>query len=86
MDSHCTLTLQKANYKRNAEFGWDAQTHVDMVRHQVPFQQLHSLLSTQLFEYFSHSPSCFVTQSLFTIFKPRVHNPIVQIEKMGMTQ
>jgi hypothetical protein len=33
MDSHRTFAFQKPNYKRDAEFRWNAQTHVNVVRH-----------------------------------------------------
>ena len=37
MDQHRAFTFQKPDHKGDAVFGRHAQTHVDVVRHQMPF-------------------------------------------------
>jgi hypothetical protein len=66
VDSHRRLPFQPPYRVRHAEFRWDAQTHVDMVGHRVPFHQLHSKLPTEIFQYSSdlfsqHSVYCLLT-------------------------
>jgi hypothetical protein len=48
VDSHGTLPFQETNRVRHAVLGWDAEAHVDVIRHAMPLQQLHPALTTQL--------------------------------------
>ncbi|MBP1741771.1 MAG: hypothetical protein H6Q48_4064, partial [Deltaproteobacteria bacterium] len=54
MDSHRTLALDKPYRKRHTVLGRYAYTHVDMVRHQVPLNQLDSPLPAYFPYYLSH--------------------------------
>ena len=73
MDPHGILVLQKANYIRYAVFRGYTQTHVNVVRHQMPYQHIYSLLPTQLLGGLSYSPSGFAIQSLLAIFGHKYH-------------
>ena len=48
MDSGCAFTLQVPHRHRNAVLRWDAQQHVNMVRHGLPFHKFHPPVSAQL--------------------------------------
>ena len=42
------LPFQEAEDKRHAVLRWNAQTHVNVVGHRMPFQHLNATLTTQL--------------------------------------
>ena len=48
MNPNRTLTFQKTNRVRDAELRRDAQTHVNMVGHAVPLQNLYTTPPTRL--------------------------------------
>ena len=48
MNSHCTLSFQVSNRHCDAVLRWNAQQHVKMVGHRMPFQQFNPLLTAQL--------------------------------------
>ncbi len=50
VDPHRRLPFQPPYRVRHAQFWRNAQTHVDMVGHRMPFHQLHSKLSTEILE------------------------------------
>jgi hypothetical protein len=62
MDQHRTFAFQKSDYEGDAIFGRYHQTHVDVVRHQMPLDQFHSTLSAQITQYLSYSCSKFAVQ------------------------
>ncbi len=48
LNPHRTFAFQKTNRVRDAELRRNAQTHMNMVRHAVPFQNFDATLPTQL--------------------------------------
>ena len=54
VDSYRRFPFQPTNRVRHAEFRRDAQTQVDMVGHRMPFNQLHTKLPAQIFQYPSY--------------------------------
>ncbi len=64
IDQYRTFAFQETYYKSYAVLGWIAQTHVDVVWHQVPFQQIHTMLPAQIAGYSSNSFPEFPVQLL----------------------
>jgi hypothetical protein len=48
MDPHGALPFQEAEDKRHALLRWNAQAHVNVVGHRMPFQHLNATLTTQI--------------------------------------
>jgi len=48
VNPNCALAFQKSNDERDRILRRNLQAHVDVVRHRVPFQNLHSFLLTEV--------------------------------------
>lgn len=73
VDANRTLAPQKTEDKHDTVLWRDAQTHVDMVSHQMAFHQFHAPLPTQLFQYRADSHSKLAEQFLFAILGNNHH-------------
>ena len=82
MDANGTLAFQKSNHKRYTEFGRHAQTHVDMVRHQVALNKFDPSLPAKILYYLPYPFSKLAVQLLLA--KLRRDNRIVLVFQMNM--
>ena len=67
MDSNGAPAFLKSDHKRNAESGRNAQTHVDVVWHQVPLDKINTLLPTKILYYLPYPLSKLPIQLLFAV-------------------
>jgi hypothetical protein len=67
MDQNCAFAFQKSYHKSYAILWWNAYAHVNVVRHQMPFQQLHPTLAAQIVQYDTNLFSKFPVQFFLAI-------------------
>lgn len=68
MNPNRTLALQESDRVGHAVLGRDAQTHVDVICHQMPFRQFHTHLPTELPQDRSNPQAKLAIKHLSTVF------------------
>ena len=69
MNSNRALPLQKSNHKREAELRRNLQTHVHVIWAKSPFQDFHTLLTTQVPQDSTHITTKFSIQQSPSILR-----------------
>src|SRR5262245_2800163 len=58
-NNQSTLSFQKSNHRRHGMLGWNLNTHMDVIRQQVPLNNATLFLAGQVVKYLSQHPPQF---------------------------